>query len=156
MRLFCFCMPIYLHLKPYKHIQSLKTMKKRLQNSFLPLTIAFVLAGSIIFSSCNKDETCGLHINIVDSLNIKQRFVWVVIDIPENTPPSQTGAAPSTDFPIQLNTRTDGFVECEFKLPAIVQANVYDSVDYQLLNPIKKKIIKLEPGETVTESIAIN
>lgn len=156
MRLFCICMAICLHLKPYNLIQSLKTMKKRLQNSFLPLSIAFVLTGSILFSSCKKDETCGLHINVVDSLNVKQHFMWVVIDIPENTPPSQTGAPPSTTFPVQLNTRTDGFVECEFKLPAIVQANVYDSADYQLFNPIKKKIIKLEPGETVTESIAIN
>jgi len=131
-------------------------MKKRLQNTFLPLTVAFILVGSTLFSSCKSDETCGLRINVVDSLNLKQRYWWVVIDIPENTPPSQTGAPPSNTFPVQLNTRTDGYVECEFKLPAIVQANIYDSVDYQLLNPIKKKIIKLEPGETVTETIAIN
>jgi hypothetical protein len=54
-----------------------------------------------------------------------------------------------------LNTLTDGFVEAEFKLPAIIQANIYDSTDTQFLNPLKKKIIKLEAGETVEETVEI-
>lgn len=131
-------------------------MKKRLHIAFLPVAIVLFLGATTFLTSCKKDQTCGLHINVVDSLSIKQRYMWVVIDIPENTPPSSTGAPPSNTFPLQLNTQGDGFVECEFKLPAIVQANVYDSVDYELLFPLKKKIIKLEPGETVTETIAIN
>lgn len=131
-------------------------MKKRLQRSFLPVAIAFVIVGSVVLSSCKKDQTCGLRINVVDSLSIKQHYWWVVVDIPENTPPSTTGAPNSNTYPVLLNTGLNGYVECEFKLPAIVQANVYDSADFQRLNPIKKKIIKLEPGETITETIPVN
>lgn len=131
-------------------------MKKQLHKAFAPFALVLFFAIAIVLPSCKKDETCGLQINVVDSLNFKQRYMWVVIDIPENTPPSQNGALPSNTFPIKLNTQTSGTVSVEFDLPAIVQANIYDSIDYELLNPVKKKIIKLEPGETVTETIAVN
>lgn len=131
-------------------------MKKRLPYSFLPFALAFFIIGSVVLSSCKKDETCRLQVNVLDSLQRKQYYKWVVIDIPENAQPSGNGAPDSPDFPIQLNTRADGFVKCEFKLPSIVQVNVYDSLDVQLLNPLNKLVVKLEPGETVTKPIQIN
>lgn len=130
-------------------------MKHFLHKRFFIAAMAALLTFPFVFSSCKKDQTCGLKIFVTDTLAVKQRYMWVVIDIPENTPPSSTGAPPSNVFPIQLNTTTEGFVETSFELPAIVQANVYDSTDYEFVTPVKKKIIKLEPGETITETIEV-
>lgn len=130
-------------------------MKKFLHSSFFPGAIVLFLVATFVFSSCKKDQTCRVKVTVVDTIGAKQRYKWVILDIPENTPPSQTGNPPSDVFPLQLNTLTDGYVEAEFKLPAIIQANIYDSTDTQFLNPLKKKIIKLEAGETVEETVEI-
>lgn len=130
-------------------------MKRFLQSNLFPAAIVFFLVASFAFSSCKKDQTCRVKVTVTDTLGTKQRFMWVILDIPENTPPSQTGNPPSDVFPLQLNTLTDGYVQAEFKLPAIIQANIFDSVDTQFLNPLKKKIIKLEAGETVEETVEV-
>lgn len=130
-------------------------MKKFLHTNTLLVAIAMFMASMFVLSACKKDQTCGVKVTITDTIGAKQRYVWVILDIPENTPPSQTGNPPSDVFPLQLNTGTDGYVEAEFKLPAIIQANVYDSLDIGFVNPLKKKIIKLEAGETVQEVIEI-
>jgi hypothetical protein len=130
-------------------------MKNFLQSRLFLGTIVLTILALFAFSSCKKDQTCRVKVTVTDTLGTKQRFMWVILDIPENTPPSQTGNAPSDVFPLQLNTKTDGFVEAEFKLPAIIQANIYDSVDVQFINPLKKTIIKLEAGETVSEVVEV-
>lgn len=128
-------------------------MKKLLQKTSQPLLALAIIIAAITLSSCNKDETCGVHINVVDSNGVRQQYMWVVIDVADNTPPGQKSSA----FPVRLNTRLDGFVEAEFKLPAIVQVSVYDSANYQLAPPaVKKMVLSLIPGETVTKPIAIN
>lgn len=132
-----------------------QNMKKILHTRLFPLAIVLTLVGALTLGSCKKDQTCRVKVIVTDSLGAKKRFTYVVLDIPENTPPSQTGNPPSDAFPIQLNTGTDGFVEAEFKLPGIIQANIYDSTDYTFQVPLKKKIIKLEPGETVVETVEV-
>lgn len=121
----------------------------------LTLTL-FSLVVVLTAASCNKDETCRVKINIVDSLGFEQKYKWVVLDIPENAPPSQNGSPNTDNLPVTLNTGVDGFVQAEFELPMIIQANVFDSADFALVNVLKKKIIKLEPGETIEETIPIN
>lgn len=130
-------------------------MKKFLHSSLFPIAIMLFLVATFVFSSCKKDQTCRVKVTVTDTVGAKMRYTWVILDIPENTPPSQTGNPPSDVFPLQLNTLADGYVEAEFKLPAIIQANIYDSTDTQFLNPLKKKIIKLEAGETVEETVEI-
>lgn len=123
-------------------------MKKLLPALFF--ISAFIV--SLGLSSCKKDETCRAHINVVNALGQKQKNVWVRIDIAPGTP-----AGNFTDrVPIQLNTLQDGFVDVEFKLPAILDAAAYDSTNTQFAPPaLGHKILQLVPGETVNAIITV-
>jgi len=129
-------------------------MKTLFQNALKPLFALAVIASALTLSSCNKDEACGVRVNVLDSTGARQQYMWVKIDWALSVPPS---GQKSPVYPIQLNTRKDGFVECTIPLPGIPYAYVYDSANYQLSGiALKAAPIKLIPGETVTVDIAIN
>ena len=121
-------------------------MKKLLPALFLLSTLTIAL------TSCKKDDTCHVRINVVNAQGQKQHYIWVRMDIAPGTPPGNY-----TDrVPVQLNTMLDGYVEADFKLPAIFSATAYDSTNTLFTPPaLGEKIIKLVPGETVTETITI-
>ncbi len=129
-------------------------MKKLLQNTLKPLFALAIIIAAITLSSCNKDETCGVRINVLDSNGVKQQYMWVVLDWAPGVPAGQKSPA----YPIRLNTRKEGFVECTIPLPGIPYAYVYDSANYQLTpgTELKAAPIKLIPGETVPIDITIN
>lgn len=117
--------------------------------------IAFVVVAiATAFTACKKDQSCGVHINVVDKDGIKQKNTWVIIDWAPGVPPTGTK---SSQYPIQLNTGRNGYVDCNIKLEGIPYAYVYDSANYQFIPPaIGGKPLKLVPGETISVDIPIN
>lgn len=117
-------------------------MKKLLPFLFLLTTLTIAL------SSCKKDDTCHARIYVENTLGQEQHNIWVKIDIAQNTP----GGNFTDRVPVQLNTLQDGYVDVDFKLPAILQASAYDDLSNP---PIGQKMLKLVPGETVSITIVV-
>jgi hypothetical protein len=117
----------------------------------LPL-LFFITTITIVLSSCKKDDTCRARVTVQNTLGIKQKNVWVIIDLAPGTP-----AGNFTDrVPVQLNTLQNGYVDVDFKLPAILTATAFDSTNTTFTLPgLGQAIIKLEPGENIPVVISV-
>lgn len=125
-------------------------MKTLAQKTFIAIVI---VATATAFTACKKDQSCGVRINVYKNSEL-QKNMWVIIDWAPGVPP--TGEK-SSQYPIQLNTGRNGYVDCDIKLEGIPYAYVYDSANYQFIPPaIAVKPLKLVPGETITVDISVN
>lgn len=123
-------------------------MMKRLQN----IGLALFIGALMVFAGCRKDESCGLHINVLRD-GVQQKNMWVVISTSPNLNPPGNSRA----YPIQLNTGEKGYVECTIALPGIPVASVYDvSPQTNGAVALRSMPVRLEAGETHTYDIELN